>query len=211
MIVIEPVEIVLISNDTYAVTSDVYISEYGLKVQVNNLESDYYEVVTTGENEWRISFEWGDKIDVSKVLIKDGNTFSITPIHDVVSGDPANYDIETVDQEGTMTEPIYIDPEDLYGSILISKASSLLAPTTEEEADAEDDADADADTGAGADTDADADAEDTGSGEVSGQGSSGCGDGSDTLNDAAPEPLSATRITYALKPSPVVVSCPFTE
>ena len=179
LIVIEPVEIVLISNDTYAVTSDVYISEYGLKVQVNNLESDYYEVVTTGENEWRISFEWGDKIDVSKVLIKDGNTFSITPIYDVVSGDPANYDIETVDQEGTMTEPIYIDPEDLYGSILISKASSLLAPTTEEEADAEDDADADADTGAGADTDADADAEDTGSGEgsgeVSGQDSSGEG------------------------------------
>ena len=174
-IVIEPVELVLISNDTYAVTSDVYISEYGLKVQVNNLESDYYEVVTTGENEWRISFEWGDKIDVSKILIKDGNTFSITPIYDVVSGDPANYDIETVDQEGTMTEPIYIDPEDLYGSILISKASSLLAPTTEEEADAEDDADADA----GADTDADADAEDTGSGEesgeVSGQDSSGEG------------------------------------
>ena len=170
-IVIEPVELVLISNDTYAVTSDVYISEYGLKVQVNNLESDYYEVVTTGENEWRISFYWGDKIDVSKILIKDGNTFSITPIYDVVSGDPANYDIETVDQEGTMTEPIYIDPEDLYGSILISKASSLLAPTTEEEADAEDDADADADTGAGADTDADADAEDTGSGEGAGENS----------------------------------------
>lgn len=170
-IVIEPVELVLISNDTYAVTSDVYISEYGLKVQVNNLESDYYEVVTTEENEWRISFDWGDKIDVSKILIKDGNTFSITPIHDFVSGDPANYDIETVDQEGTMTEPIYIEPEDLYGSILISKASSLLAPTTEEEADAEDDADADADTGAGADTDADADAEDTGSGEGSGEDS----------------------------------------
>ena len=167
LIVIEPVQLVLISNDTYAVTSDVYISEYGLKVQVNNLESDYYEVVTTGENEWRISFDWGDKIDVLKVLIKDGNTFSITPIHDVVSGDPANYDIETVDQEGTMTEPIYIDPEDLYGSILISKASSLLAPTTEEEADAEDDADADAD----ADAEADADTEDTGSGEGAGENS----------------------------------------
>ena len=137
-IVIEPVELVLISNDTYAVTSDVYISEYGLKVQVNNLESDYYEVVTTGENEWRISFDWGDKIDVSKVLIKDGNTFSITPIHDVVSGDPANYDIETVDQEGTMVDPAYIDPDGLYGSILIRKASSLFSVTA-----ADDDADTD--------------------------------------------------------------------
>ena len=139
-IVIEPVQLVLISNDTYEVTSDVYISEYGLKVQVNNLETDYYEVVTTGENEWRISFSWGDKIDVSKVLLKDGNSFAITPIHQFVDGNPDNYDIETVDQEGFMTEPIYIEPEDLYGSILISKASSLLAPTTEEEADAEDDA-----------------------------------------------------------------------
>ena len=137
-IVIEPVQIVLISDDTYAVTSDVYISEYGLKVQVNNLSTYYYEVISTGENEWQISFDWGDKINVGKLLLKDGYNFSITPVYDFAPGNPDNYDIDTVDQEGTMVDPAYIDSDGLYGSMLMRKASSLFSVTA-----AEDDADTD--------------------------------------------------------------------
>ena len=128
LIVIEPVEIVLISDDAYAVTSDVYISEYGLKVQVNNVGAEVYEVVSTGENEWRISFDWGDKIDVGKIVIKDGNSFVITPIHQFISGDPGNYSIDTVDQEGTMVDPAYSVPDGLFGSVLMKRSSAPITP-----------------------------------------------------------------------------------
>ncbi|MBR3367705.1 MAG: hypothetical protein IKG66_07970, partial [Lachnospiraceae bacterium] len=132
-IVIEPVEIVLISKDTFAVTSDVYISEYGLEVQANNIWAEAYEVVSTGENEWRINFDWGDKIDVGKLLTKDGNTFTITPMHQFVSGDPGNYSIETQDQEGTMIDPAYAEPDGLFGSMLMKKASALIAANPADE------------------------------------------------------------------------------
>ena len=124
LIVIEPVKIVLISDDTYAVTSDVYISEYGLEVLVNNVWEEAYEVASTGENEWRISFDWGDKIDVGKIVIKDGNSFAITPIHQFISGDPGNYSIDTVDQEGTMVDPAYEVSDGLFGSMMMKEAEA---------------------------------------------------------------------------------------
>ena len=122
---IEPVEIVLISYDSYWATSDVHIEEYDLKVQVNKLAEDDYTVYSTGENEWRIDFYWGDQINVGKVLTKGETSFTIHPIYDFASGDPGNYSIETVDQEGSLTEAAHTDPDTPYGMSLPGKTSVL--------------------------------------------------------------------------------------
>jgi hypothetical protein len=91
---------------------------------VNNVWAEAYEVASTGENEWRISFDWGDKIDVGKIVIKDGNSFAITPIHQFISGDPGNYSIDTVDQEGTMVDPAYEVPDGLFRSMMMKEAEA---------------------------------------------------------------------------------------
>ena len=146
---IEPVEIVLISYDSYWATSDVHIEEYDLKVQVNKLAEDDYTVYSTGENEWRIDFYWGDQINVGKILTKDETSFTIHPIYDFASGDPGNYSIETVDQEGSLTEAAHTDPDTPYGMSLPGKTSAL--PSSDPSDPSKDSGAKDADDAEGAD------------------------------------------------------------
>ena len=122
---VNPVEIVLTSNCIYGYSGDITISQYDLKVQVNNVDPSYYFVTKTDENEWRISFSWGDKIDLSTFLIKDATSFAITPIHDFYSGNPDNYEFETIDQEGEFDIPSQgSSPEGGFG---MGKASARPA------------------------------------------------------------------------------------
>ena len=142
---VRPVEIVLISDCAYEVAGDIIIDSYGLKVQVNNVDSSNYYVNQTDENEWRISFSWGDIIDASTFLIKDETSFAITPIHDLVSGNPDNYDYSTVDQEGMFDKaPVHSDDEDGKGSFStysgaggrsLSGSSEMTDTSEDEEAD----------------------------------------------------------------------------
>ena len=139
---VKPVEIVLASNCTYTATSDLEVSAYGLNIQVNNVDSSSYSVIKTDENEWRISFTWGDIIDVSTFLIKDDTSFAITPIHDIVTGDSGNYNFSTTDQEGEFDDPPII-PEEGFGLGTSStpsdanKRSLTRVPETTEEAPAD--------------------------------------------------------------------------
>ena len=119
---VKPVEIVLISRCAYGYSGDLTIDWYGLEVQVNNVNSSYYEVAKTSDNEWRISFAWGDKIDAGIFVIKDETSFALTPIHDFASGDPINYTFETVDQEGEFDIPPYI-PDGGFGMGMFSTFS----------------------------------------------------------------------------------------
>ena len=142
---VRPVEIVLISDCAYEVAGDIIIDSHGLKVQVNNVDSSNYYVNQTDENEWRISFSWGDIIDASTFLIKDETSFAITPIHDFVSGNPDNYDYSTVDQEGMFDKaPVHSDDEDGKGSFStysgaggrsLSGSSEMTDTSEDEEAD----------------------------------------------------------------------------
>ena len=142
---VRPVEIVLISDCAYEVAGDIIIDSHGLKVQVNNVDSSNYYVNQTDENEWRISFSWGDIIDASTFLIKDETSFAITPIHDLVSGNPDNYDYSTVDQEGMFDKaPVHSDDEDGKGSFStysgaggrsLSGSSEMTDTSEDEEAD----------------------------------------------------------------------------
>ena len=102
---VKPVKIVLKSDCSYGYSGDITIVGYGLIVQVSNVETDYYNVYKTEENNWRITFDWGDQIDASTFLIKDEQSFAITPIHDFLSGNPDNYVFDTVDQEGEFDIP----------------------------------------------------------------------------------------------------------
>ena len=102
---VKPVKIVLKSDCSYGYSGDITIVGYGLIVQVSNVETDCYNVYKTEENNWRITFDWGDQIDASTFLIKDEQSFAITPIHDFLSGNPDNYVFDTVDQEGEFDIP----------------------------------------------------------------------------------------------------------
>ena len=122
---VKPVEMVLIANCTYWYSGDITVEAYDLKVQMNNVDPSSYYVDNTDENEWRITFTWGDIIDASTFLIKDEKSFAITPIHDFVSGNSDNYEISTVDQEGEFDEaPVVPDPEDGDGNRMFSTFSS---------------------------------------------------------------------------------------
>ena len=119
---VKPVEIVLISRCAYGYSGDLVIESYGLEFQVNNVDPSYYNVAKTSDNEWRISFAWGDKIDAGIFVIKDETSFALTPIHDFASGDPINYTFETVDQEGEFDIPPYI-PDGGFGMGMFSTFS----------------------------------------------------------------------------------------
>ena len=105
---VRPVDILLISNCQYGVSGTISILEYGLKAQVNNLESTRYEVSQMGENRWWLQFEWGDKVEVQIVVTIDETSYAITPVHDFILGDSGNYKINTQDQAGELdTPPVY--------------------------------------------------------------------------------------------------------
>ena len=134
---VKPVKIVLKSDCSYGYSGDITIVGYGLIVQVSNVETDYYNVYKTEENNWRITFDWGDQIDASTFLIKDEQSFAITPIHDFLSGNPDNYVFDTVDQEGEFDIPPSI-PGSADGMGMSSSFSSTAGlslsriPETEE-------------------------------------------------------------------------------
>ena len=102
---VRPVDILLISNCQYGVSGTISILEYGLKAQVNNLESTRYEVPQMGENRWWLQFEWGDKVEVQIVVTVDEASYAITPVHDFILGDSGNYKISTQDQAGELDVP----------------------------------------------------------------------------------------------------------
>ena len=102
---VRPVDILLISNCQYGVSGTISILEYGLKAQVNNLESTRYEVPQMGENRWWLQFEWGDKVEVQIVVTVNEASYEITPVHDFILGDSGNYKISTQDQAGELDVP----------------------------------------------------------------------------------------------------------
>ena len=105
---VKPVELVLIQNCAFGVSGNITIESYGLKVQVNNVDSTYYEVTPMGENRWWIQFEWGDKIEARIDVTTDETSYAITPVYDFVLGDSGNYKIDTVDATGEFdTPPVY--------------------------------------------------------------------------------------------------------
>ena len=122
---VKPVEVVLTANCTYEYSGDITVYSYGLIVQVNNVDSSYYNVYETDENEWQITFAWGDKIYASTLLIKDDTGFEITPYHYFISGDSDNYEYSTVDQEGKFdVPPVAPESEDGDGNKMFSTFSS---------------------------------------------------------------------------------------
>ena len=108
---VSQVEIVLTSDNVCTVTGQaVQIEEYGLIVEVKNVDSSEYTVSSTEDNEWGISFSWGDRITVETLLSVDNAGYSIHPDYGVASGDADNYSIVTVDQEGNFSGEEEIDP-----------------------------------------------------------------------------------------------------
>ena len=102
---------ILTSDYVCTVTGQtVTIEEYGLIVEVKNVDSSEYTVSSTEDNEWGISFSWGDRITVETLLSVDNAGYSIHPDYDVASGDADNYSIVTVDQEGSFSGEEEIDP-----------------------------------------------------------------------------------------------------
>ena len=102
---VKPVEIVLIQDCVFGVAGNVTIESYGLKVQVSDVNTSYYDVTPMGENRWWIQFEWGDKIEVHIAVDTDETSFTITPDYDFVLGDSGNYKIDTVDATGEFDVP----------------------------------------------------------------------------------------------------------
>ena len=102
---VKPVELVLIQNCAFGVSGNITIESYGLEVQVNNVDSPYYEVTPMGENRWWIQFEWGDKIEARIAVTTDETSYAITPDYDFVLGDSGNYKIDTVDATGEFDIP----------------------------------------------------------------------------------------------------------
>ena len=97
---VEPVEIHLTSDCTYTCTDELVVDEYGLKVEVNNVDASRYSVSETEANAWQIQFAWGDTIDLSTLLTEDDESFEIIPIHGFVSGDSSNYVFSNTSQQG---------------------------------------------------------------------------------------------------------------
>jgi hypothetical protein len=102
---VKPVEIVLIQDCAFGVAGNVTIESYGLKVQVSDVNTSYYDVTPMGENRWWIQFAWGDKIEVHIAVDTDETSFTITPDYDFVLGDSGNYKIDTVDATGEFDIP----------------------------------------------------------------------------------------------------------
>ncbi|MBQ1356469.1 MAG: hypothetical protein IIY72_08320, partial [Solobacterium sp.] len=73
-----------------------------LKVQVNNVDTAYFTVEQADENRWRLSFNWGDKVDVHIDVDANDTSYAISPAYDFVSGSQGNYSIQTIDQEGRL-------------------------------------------------------------------------------------------------------------
>ena len=99
---VDPVEVVLISECRYAEAAQIGIIRYLLKVQVNNVDPAYYTVDETEVNKWRLSFSWGDKVDVHIAVEADDTSYAILPDYGFASGSPNNYSIQTVVQEGRL-------------------------------------------------------------------------------------------------------------
>ena len=102
---VKPVEIVLIQDCVFGVAGNVTIESYGLKVQVSDVNTSYYDVPQMGENRWWLQFAWGDKIEVQIAVVTDETSFAITPVYDFVLGDSGNYKIDTVDATGEFDVP----------------------------------------------------------------------------------------------------------
>ena len=102
---VKPVEIVLIQDCAFGVAGNVTIESYGLKVQVSDVNTSYYDVPQMGENRWWLQFVWGDKIEVQIVVVTDETSYTITPVYDFVLGDSGNYKIDTVDATGEFDVP----------------------------------------------------------------------------------------------------------
>ena len=111
---VKPVEIVLIQDCAFGVAGNVTIESYGLKVQVSDVNTSYYDVPQMGENRWWLQFAWGDKIEVQIAVVTDETSFAITPVYDFVLGDSGNYKIDTVDATGEFDVPP-IAPLDGFG------------------------------------------------------------------------------------------------
>ena len=111
---VKPVEIVLIQDCAFGVAGNVTIESYGLKVQVNDVNDNRYDVAQMGENRWWLQFEWGDKIEVQIAVVTDETSFTITPVYDFVLGDSGNYKIDTVDATGEFDVPP-VAPLDGFG------------------------------------------------------------------------------------------------
>lgn len=111
---VKPVEIVLIQDCAFGVAGNITIESYGLKVQVSDVNTSYYDVTPMGENRWWLQFDWGDKIEVQIAVDTDETSYTITPDYDFVLGDSGNYKIDTVDATGEFdVPPIY--PIDGFG------------------------------------------------------------------------------------------------
>ena len=128
---VKPVEIVLIQDCVFGVAGNVTIESYGLKVQVSDVNTSYYDVTPMGENRWWIQFAWGDKIEVHIAVDTDETSFTITPDYDFVLGDSGNYKIDTVDATGEFDiPPIY--PIDGFGMGNPSGSSSVAASSSDD-------------------------------------------------------------------------------
>ena len=103
---VDPVEVVLIADCSVAVSGDIEVGEFGIKVQVNNVDPSQYQVYRLDEeNLWHIDWAWGDKTELSTFLIKDETSWAITTLFYMTSGDYSNYSVEKVDQEGSFDIP----------------------------------------------------------------------------------------------------------
>ena len=131
---VKPVEIVLIQDCVFGVAGNVTIESYGLKVQVSDVNTSYYDVTPMGENRWWIQFAWGDKIEVHIAVDTDETSFTITPDYDFVLGDSGNYKIDTVDATGEFdVPPIY--PIDGFAMGNPATSSSVAGSSVDDEED----------------------------------------------------------------------------
>ena len=129
---VKPVEIVLIQDCAFGVAGNVTIESYGLKVQVSDVNTSYYDVPQMGENRWWLQFAWGDKIEVHIAVDTDETSFTITPDYDFVLGDSGNYKIDTVDATGEFDVPP-IAPLDGFGMGKPATSSSVEGSSVDDE------------------------------------------------------------------------------
>ena len=129
---VKPVEIVLIQNCAFGVAGNVTIESYGLRVQVSDVNTSYYDVPQMGENRWWLQFAWGDKIEVQIVVVTDETSYTITPVYDFVLGDSGNYKIDTVDATGEFDVPP-VAPLDGFGMGNPATSSSVEGSSVDDE------------------------------------------------------------------------------
>ena len=128
---VNPVEVVLTADCSYAVSGDIEVASFGIKVQVNNVDSSQYQVYSLEDNLWQIDWSWGDKTEVSTFLIKDDTSFAITTLFYLTVGDYSNYSIEKVDQEGELDISPSFGLADETGEPSLGKAPKALSRTNE--------------------------------------------------------------------------------